>query len=113
MGMLLLAPSLPFGVTVFFLISTGFFAGAQAITFAVAVEQHGQFCRATAVAFVNFFVMLGGFLLQPAFGAILDSTTANSTYTAGEYQKSSYPFTCFNYHWNYPELLGLKETTEK
>jgi len=88
MGMLLLAPSLPFSVTVIFLISTGFFAGAQAITFAVAVEQHGTFCRATAVAFVNFFVMLGGFLLQPAFGAVLDSTSSTSMYTAVDYQKA-------------------------
>ncbi len=88
MGMLLLAPSLPFSVTVIFLISTGFFAGAQAITFAVAVEQHGSFCRATAVAFVNFFVMLGGFLLQPAFGAVLDSTTSTSTYSSSDYQKA-------------------------
>jgi MFS family permease len=88
MGMLLLAPNLPFSVTVFFLISTGFFAGAQAITFAVAVEQHGKYCRATAVAFVNFFVMLGGFLLQPAFGAVLDSTSSSSIYTETDYQKA-------------------------
>ncbi len=72
MGMLLLSPYMPFWLTVSFLIATGFFAGAQAITFAIAVEQHSAFCRATAVAFVNCFVMLGGFLLQPAFGALLD-----------------------------------------
>ncbi len=88
MGMLLFAPFMPFWLTVVFLISTGFFAGAQAITFAVAVEQHGPYCRATAVAFVNFFVMLGGFLLQPAFGAVLDSTSGSTTYTSGDYQKA-------------------------
>ncbi len=88
MFMLLLAPQFPFWLTVVCLTLTGFFAGAQAITFAVSVEQHASFCKATAVAFVNFFVMLGGFLLQPTFGAVLDSTTESLTYTAGDYQKA-------------------------
>jgi MFS family permease len=86
MGMLLLAPWMPFWLTVLFLISSGFFAGAQAITFAVAVEQHSSSCKATAVAFVNFFVMLGGFILQPAFGAVLDLTSTSDSYTAGDYR---------------------------
>ena len=86
MAMLLLAPALPFWLTVTFLILTGFFAGAQAITFAVAVEQHANYCKATAVAFVNFFVMLGGFILQPLFGALLDLTSDSDVYTAGDYQ---------------------------
>jgi MFS family permease len=86
MSMLLLASVLPFWLTVFFLILTGFFAGAQAITFAMAVEQHSRFCKATAVAFVNFFVMLGGFILQPLFGAVLDITSNSNAYTAGDYR---------------------------
>jgi MFS family permease len=86
MAMLLLASVLPFWLTVVFLILTGFFAGAQAITFAMAVEQHSSFCKATAVAFVNFFVMLGGFMLQPLFGAVLDITSNSDTYTAGNYR---------------------------
>ncbi|MBC8200446.1 MAG: MFS transporter [Planctomycetes bacterium] len=112
MGMLLLAPSLPFSVTVILLISTGFFAGAQAITFAVAVEQHGTFCRATAVAFVNFFVMLGGFLLQPAFGAVLDSTSSTSTYTVADYQNA---FVLLPISILIGTILSfwLKETSEK
>ena len=32
--------------------------------------------------------MLGGFLLQPAFGAVLDSTTSTSTYSSSDYQKA-------------------------
>jgi hypothetical protein len=63
-----------------------FFAGAQAITFATAVEQHANYCRATAVAFVNFFVMLGGFLLQPVFGAVLDVTSNSDSYTPADYR---------------------------
>ena len=86
MGMLLLASLLPFWLTVTFLILTGFFAGAQAITFAIAVEQHANYCKATAVAFVNFFVMLGGFILQPLFGALLDMTSNTDAYTAGNYR---------------------------
>ena len=86
MAMLLLASVLPFWLTVVFLILTGFFAGAQAITFAMAVEQHATYCKATAVAFVNFFVMLGGFLLQPLFGALLDLTSNSDNYTAGDYR---------------------------
>ena len=86
MGMLLLTPVLPFLVTVIFLTLSGFFAGAQGITFAAAVEQHSSYCKATAVAFVNFVVMLGGFLLQPAFGAVLDLSSNSETYTASDYQ---------------------------
>ena len=86
MAMLLLASVMPFWLTVFFLILTGFFAGAQAITFAMAVEQHANYCKATAVAFVNFFVMLGGFLLQPLFGALLDMTSTSDSYTASDYR---------------------------
>ena len=86
MSMLLFASLFPFWVTVCFLTLTGFFAGAQVITFALAVEQHSSTCKATAVAFVNFFVMLGGFMLQPMFGAVLDLTTSTTTYTAGDYR---------------------------
>ena len=86
MAMLLLASVMPFWLTIFFLMLTGFFAGAQAITFALAVEQHATYCKATAVAFVNFFVMLGGFLLQPLFGALLDMTSDSDSYTAGDYR---------------------------
>ena len=86
MAMLLFASVMPFWLTIFFLMLTGFFAGAQAITFAMAVEQHANYCKATAVAFVNFFVMLGGFLLQPLFGALLDMTSDNDAYTAGDYR---------------------------
>jgi MFS family permease len=86
MSMLLLASVLPYWLTVIFLILTGFFAGAQAITFAMAVEQHSRYCKATAVAFVNFFVMLGGFILQPLFGAVLDITSNTDSYTAGNYR---------------------------
>ena len=86
MAMLLLASALPFWLTVVFLILTGFFAGAQAITFAMSVEQHSTYCKATAVAFVNFFVMLGGFVLQPLFGAMLDFTSKTDSYTAGDYR---------------------------
>ena len=88
MGMLLLASFLPFWITVLFLILSGFFAGSQAITFATAVEQHRSTCKATAVAFVNVFVMLGGFILQPAFGAVLDLTSNTDVYTASDYRLS-------------------------
>jgi MFS family permease len=85
-SMLLFASIFPFWITVVFLIFTGFFAGAQVITFATAVEQHANYCKATAVAFVNFFVMLGGFLLQPVFGAVLDVTSNSDSYTPADYR---------------------------
>ncbi len=83
---LIFAPAIPFWLVVTLLTATGFFVGAQAITFAIAVEQHQSYHRATAVAFVNFFVMLGGFLLQPAFGAMLDVVSDGNDYTAHSYQ---------------------------
>ncbi len=83
---LIFSPTLPFWFVVVLLTCTGFFVGAQAITFAIAVEQHESYHRATAVAFVNFFVMLGGFLLQPAFGAMLDVVSDGQQYSAENYQ---------------------------
>ncbi len=83
---LLFASELPFFITVILLTAIGFFAGAQAVTFAMAVEKHNLTCRATAIAFINFFVMLGGFILQPAFGALLDITSDSNQYTPSDYR---------------------------
>ena len=88
MAILMAAEFLPLWMSGVVLAAAGFFAGAQTITFAVAVEQHSRSCRATAVAFVNFFVMLGGFLLQPAFGAVLDITSADADYSPADYRKA-------------------------
>ena len=58
----------------------------QAIAFAIALEQHKSSQRATAVAFINFLVMLGDFLLQPAFRALLDVVSDGQQYSAQNYR---------------------------
>jgi sugar phosphate permease len=50
----------------------GVFASAEVITFAIAKELVPAHLTATAIAFTNMLVMLGGAILQPLVGAILD-----------------------------------------
>lgn len=56
--------------TILFL--SGFFAGAQVIVFAVANDITEKGILATAVAFTNMIIMLGGTFMQPLVGIILD-----------------------------------------
>lgn len=50
----------------------GVFASSEVITFAIAKELVPAHLIATAIAFTNMLVMLGGAILQPLVGAILD-----------------------------------------
>lgn len=56
----------------FLLFCSGFFAGAQVIVFAVANDITEKGILATAVAFTNMIIMLGGTFMQPLVGVILD-----------------------------------------
>lgn len=50
----------------------GVLSGVQVIVFAVGRELSSRIAPATAVAFTNMVVMVGGMILQPAMGMVLD-----------------------------------------
>jgi MFS family permease len=50
----------------------GFFSSVQIICFAVSRENNPTHVAATAVAFTNFLIMLGGMVFQPLVGKLLD-----------------------------------------
>lgn len=54
------------------LFALGFFASAQILVFAVGEDTCKPEMSATTVAFTNLLVMLGGFLLQPLVGILLE-----------------------------------------
>ncbi len=57
--------------TYFLLFLVGFFSSAEILHFTMAIEI-SPCSKATAVAFTNFITMLGGALLQPLIGFLLD-----------------------------------------
>ncbi len=71
---------------------SGLFAGVQVNCFALGRENANHELAASAVAFVNMVVMLGGFIFQPLFGRMLDwfwdGTMAEGlrVYSAGDYR---------------------------
>ena len=71
-GFALLLPNLTFmmAAMVFFLF--GVFSSAENITFAIARESSSPKIAGTAVAVNNMLVMLGGMVLQPVVGKLLD-----------------------------------------
>lgn len=60
----------------------GVLSGVQVIVFAVGRELSSRVAPATAVAFTNMVVMVGGMVLQPAIGKILDLNWSG-TYVQG------------------------------
>jgi MFS family permease len=50
----------------------GLFSSAQIICFAISRESNPNNIAATSLAFINFLVMLGGFIFQPLIGVLLD-----------------------------------------
>jgi len=50
----------------------GCFSSAEIVTFAIAKEINGSQFTATALAFNNFLIMLGGMVFQPLIGVLLD-----------------------------------------
>ncbi|MCK4870715.1 MAG: MFS transporter [Gammaproteobacteria bacterium] len=70
----------------------GLFSSAEVICFAIARENNPTHVAATAIAFTNLLVMVGGVVLQPLVGRLLDigwrGATLNGVrvYTASDYQ---------------------------
>jgi MFS family permease len=62
-------------ITILFsmLFALGFLASAQVLVFAVGEDSCRPEMSATTVSFTNFIVMLGGFVLQPLVGIVVDA----------------------------------------
>jgi MFS family permease len=72
MAMALYIPNIPIFLlfVLFFLI--GFISGAQLLTYSYAIDVNEDKAKGVAAAFTNFCVMLGGALIQPFIGFLLD-----------------------------------------
>lgn len=77
-------------LSLFFL---GFCYGAQALVFAVGRELSPRKAAGTAMSFINMVVMLGGFIIQPFVGVLLDlHNKSKSVYHPHLYSASDYQF---------------------
>ena len=74
MSAMMLLPDLSLKTVYLCLFLTGFFGGAEIIVFAVARENCSLKLTGTAVSMTNFLIMLGGAVLQPAAGKIIQAT---------------------------------------
>ena len=96
-------PGLKIHTVYFLLFMLGFFYSSQAVVFALARELSPKHAAGTAMAFTNMLVMLGGMLVQPLVGWLLDFSVkhrlpsvhvnlahmtkhAHTIYTAVDYQ---------------------------
>ena len=70
-SLLLYFPHVDFLIICALLFSFGFIPSAQALVFPIARESSSTKVTATAIAFTNMLVMLGGMLLQPIIGKLL------------------------------------------
>jgi len=66
------APHFPTFMLYPLLFAFGLFSSAQVIVFAVACDYSSPKAAGTAIAFTNFLVMLGGMIVQPLIGYLLD-----------------------------------------
>lgn len=74
MLLLILFPSTSKSWMYTLLFLTSFFTSAEILVFAVSNDQNPKEVCATAAAFTNMFTMVGGALVPPIIGKILDST---------------------------------------
>lgn len=63
---------LPTVVVFILLFLVGLFSSAEILHFTVAIEINPSYSKGTAVAFTNFMTMIGGAVLQPLIGYMLD-----------------------------------------
>lgn len=81
------------GMHIFFLLF-GMCVSTQIIIFAVARESSQEKISGTAIALMNFFVMIGGVIFQPVIGILLDMHWSGETLANGVHV---YSIESFNY----------------
>lgn len=65
----------------------GLFSGSQLLTFSLAIEYNSPESKGTAAAFTNFIIALGGAILQPGVGVLMDYFRGTAKlYSAHDYQ---------------------------
>lgn len=76
-------PYLPIGYMLGALFLLGFFSSAEILVFAIGNDITPKSNSGTTIAIINMIVMLGGIILQPVIGIILDIISSS---TASQYQ---------------------------
>ena len=68
--------------------------GPHPLCFILAKENFNSLVAGTAISFTNFFIMMGGFIFQPAVGVLLDWIEPNASMESGRiiYAISSYKY---------------------
>lgn len=69
---LIYLPFLPVWIIYLIFFALGFFSGAQLLTFSLAVELNDISVKGSAIALTNFVVAVGGSIMQPGVGYLLD-----------------------------------------
>lgn len=78
---------LPEGLTFILIFLIGFCSSAQLLIYALGIEVSSEYVKGTVTAFINGVTFLGGAILQPVIGRILDAYAISpGKYTVGEYQ---------------------------
>jgi len=100
----------------FLLFLFGFFTSFEILCFAISKEKSPQHLVATATAFTNFLIMLGGIIAQPIIGLILDATLVHNSiqdtfhvYSKDNYQ-SAFILLPLSLAFGFIAALRLKET---
>lgn len=74
------------------LFAFGFFLGSQLLSFSLIIELNNPQAKGSALAFNNFITMIGGMVMQPAVGWLLDLGWEGVKGTVRIYSASDYRF---------------------
>ncbi len=88
-SIIIFVPGLPKDLVLFLLFLLGLCAGGEVIIFPIARENCNERLAGTALAFTNFFTMLGAAIFQPLIGYLLDLHThygVPNMYNTGDYR---------------------------
>ena len=110
MGVIVWVPNLPISLLFILFFLVGFVSGGQLLTYSYAIDLTPDFAKGTAAAFTNFSVMLGGALIQPFIGFLLDTKwTGEMMGGARIYSAAAYKLamSCFPITFLIAFILGL------
>ncbi|MCC5832431.1 MAG: MFS transporter [Chlamydiales bacterium] len=69
---IILFTHLPLALIITLLILVGIFSSTELLNFSYAIDLHSEEGTGSAIAFTNFFTMIGAAILQPLVGGLLD-----------------------------------------
>ncbi|NGX46202.1 MAG: putative sulfoacetate transporter SauU [Chlamydiae bacterium] len=110
LGLIVVIPNLPIWSLYLLLLLVGCASSGQLLTYGYSIDVNPHFAKGTAVAFTNFLTFVGGALMQPFIGFLLDFFWMGETvkglrvYGAHEYR---YAVLCFPICFFLAALLAL------